>query len=241
MYHTIAGECQTQFVREKARNKGVFALRRPKLRRVRAPIRPPPAAAAPPRPETSAALVFSSPATAWPALRASARRSTTRCGEQRLDPRREVGRHPQLAASPRGRSSPLPAAWPQRRRVGADPDAAAGQPAGEIGHHLAVRPGDEADQPRLRPALAGDDAAPLRLVPLPSPAPRASPPQARLSAAASALLAAAASASAGTRSAGSTQPSWTRAFITSVCASSRLMSNFSSRPVSFTRLPSTVV
>ena len=32
MYHTIAGECQTQFVPKKARNKGVFALRRPKLR-----------------------------------------------------------------------------------------------------------------------------------------------------------------------------------------------------------------
>ena len=32
MYHTIAGEGHTQFVREEARNEGVFTLRRPELR-----------------------------------------------------------------------------------------------------------------------------------------------------------------------------------------------------------------
>ena len=88
MYHTIAGECQTQFVRRKGTKQGCFR---------------PPAAAAAPRsradpsaacrssaasPETSAALVFSSPATAWPALRASATQLDQPAREQRLDLRR---------------------------------------------------------------------------------------------------------------------------------------------------------
>ena len=184
MYHTIAGEGQTQFVREKARNKGVFALRRPQLRAfARRSVRRLQEQRRLAGDERRLGLLQPRHRLAGLARQRDELDQPRR--EQRLDPRREVGRHPQLALRRAGEDA-------LRRPPGRSAAASAlthmprpGSRPARSGHHLVVRPGHEADQPRLRPGLAGDDAAPLRLVPRPSPAPRASPPQARSSAASS--------------------------------------------------------
>ena len=95
MYHTITGECQTQFVPEKARNKAVFTLRRAKpgtfalrpVRRLQEQRRPS---------RDQRVLRLLQPRHRLPGLPGERQQLDHPRREQGLDPVDEVGRNPDL-------------------------------------------------------------------------------------------------------------------------------------------------
>ena len=219
MYHTIAPKCQTQFVPEKARNKGDSRPSGGRSAAVPAPTRRRPGSSSAAWPLTSASLGLLQPRDRQPRLAREAISSTSRAASTASTAAARSGATFTGWLAPPGRSSP----WPRPLQHGRDRPSTQmprpGSRSARSGTHPPSGPSTKRISPSFGPLVAGDDAAPLGLIPFLHPAPARHESRLGLRPRSSASLALAlvlGFLGAASRSAGSTQPSCTRAFMTSV-------------------------
>ncbi len=247
MYHMFPTECQTQFRRRQDSRKTRPSRRAARASTCPAPTRPRPGAGPRASSLASQSFTFSNPATASPGLagqRHDGRRPAA-TSRPRPRPTRPSGTVTGFRAARANRrfctavSSASRSAATQMPRPGSLPrTSGTTSPSG---------PDDEADQAPLSGCTSPvDDAAPLRARPgVLSRPPRVIAQLPGLRSGLGLLFRVALLGGLvvrGSRSAGSTQPSWTRAVMTRSCASSRLTCRTSrARRRPSTRSPSTVV